>query len=209
VRPWASYPGRSYELAMRLTDANDAIRARNLTASEVGALLDPHPYATPASIWDRLCNPFRLEVVPNEAMDTGLQMEHAILRLAEKRLGLRARANGKTYQHRSARLCATPDALVLGTPPGLIECKLSGRNEVWRSVPAHVDWQVRAQMACTGRHTAAVCVLVGAGLRTFLIEWDRAREDRLIEAVDSFWTNHVVPLVRPVPAVPADSLGYI
>jgi predicted phage-related endonuclease len=191
---------------MRLTAANAAIRAVNVTASEVGALLGPHPYTTPEYIWDRLVSPLPLEHATSEAMETGSFMEHAILRLAEKRLGIRARANSRSYVHKTSHLCATPDALVLGQPPGLVEVKMSGRPELWRSVPSHVEWQVRAQMACTGRYTAAVCVLVGVGLRTFLLERDLELEDELLAVVDRFWNENVVPKVRPVPAVPDPEL---
>jgi predicted phage-related endonuclease len=187
---------------VKLNEFNAAIRAENVTASEVGALLDEHPYSSPLTIWDRLVSPFPMEVVTSEAMETGSFMEAAILRLAEKRLGFKSRQNGRTFVHKRVRLCATPDAFVLGQPPGLVEIKLSGRPELWRSVPPHVEWQVRAQMACTGRDTAAVCVLVGAGLRTFLLQREADKEDRLLAAVDAFWNDYVVPLRRPEPAVP-------
>lgn len=189
---------------MKLTAANDEIRAQNVSASEVGALLGEHPYATPEGIWDRLCSPFALERPQTEAMDTGSFMEAAILRLAEKRLGLRARQNSRTFVSKQVRLCATPDAFVLGQPPGLIEIKLSGRPELWRSIPQYVEAQVRAQMHCTNRETAAVCVLVGSGLRTFLLERDRAEEDRMLAAVDAFWRDHIVTGIRPEPAAPAE-----
>jgi predicted phage-related endonuclease len=187
---------------MKLDEFNDAIRAENVTASECGALLDWHPYSSPLKIWDRLVSPFPMEYLTSEAMETGSFMEAAILRLAEKRLGFKSRQNGRTFQHPKVRLCATPDAFVLGQPPGLVEIKLSGRPELWRSVPPHVEWQVRAQMACTGRATAAVCVLVGAGLRTFLLEREADKEDQLLAAVDRFWNEYVLPLKRPEPAVP-------
>jgi putative phage-type endonuclease len=181
---------------MRLTAENERIRAENVSASEVGALLGEHPYMTPEGIYDRLKG-LAPEREANEAMDTGSFMEGAILRLAEKRLKVRARANSRTYVHPQVRLCATPDALVLGTPPGLIECKLSGRVELWRTLPEYVEWQVRAQMACTNRDTVAVCVLVGAGLRTFLLIRDPLLEAQLLEAVDTFWSDHIVPGIRP------------
>lgn len=196
---------------MKLTAANEAIRAENVTASEVGALLGPHPYTTPELIWDRLCSPFALERVQTEAMENGSFMEAAILRLAEKRLNLRARQNSRTYVHKTVRLCATPDAFVLGQPPGLIEIKLSGRPEIWPRggpIPEHYEWQVRAQLACSGRYTAAVCVFLGAGLRTYLIERDPAEEDRMLAAVDAFWRNHVVTGIRPDPAAPVLTFSF-
>lgn len=183
-----------------LTPRNAEIRAENVTASEVGALLAEHPYTNPQLIWDRLCSPFALTEVASEAMETGSFMEPAIAALAARRLDLRIRANNKTYVHPKVRLSATPDYLVLGQPPGLLEIKMSGRPELWPyrgSLPSHVEWQVRAQMACTKRFTAAVCVLVGVGLRTFLIEREPDKEAEMLAAVDKFWRDHVVTKTRP------------
>jgi predicted phage-related endonuclease len=196
---------------VKLSAVNDEIRAANVTASEVGALLSPHPYTTPELIWDRLCSPFALEREQTDAMETGSFMETAILRLAEKRLKLKARQNARTFVHKRVRLCATPDAFVLGQPPGLIEIKLSGRSDMWPwggPIPEHVEWQVRAQLACTARHTAAVCVLLGAGLRTYLIERDLAEEDRMLAAVERFWVDHVVTGIRPAPAAPVLTFSF-
>ena len=195
---------------MRLTPANQAIRAANVTASEVGALMSPHPYTTPELIWDRLMG-LEPPRVASEAMDTGSFMESAILRLSERRLDLRARANARTYVHKRVRLCATPDAFVLGQPPGLIEIKLSGRSEMWPirgPIPDHVAWQVRAQMACANRTTAAVCVFLGAGLRTYLMERDLALEDQMLAAVDRFWCDHIVTGIRPAPAAPVGTFSF-
>lgn len=189
-----------------LTLANQEIRAANVTASEVGALLADHPYTTPELIWDRLCSPFALGRPQSEAMLNGSFLEPAIAALASKRLGLRLRASSKTYVHPKVRLCATPDYLVLGTPPGLVEIKLSGSRDMWSRLepPEHVEWQVRAQMACTGRETAAICVLIGTGLRTYLLERDRDKEGRMLAEVDRFWTDHIKTGIRPDPRPPIE-----
>lgn len=188
-----------------LDQKNRLIRSEYVTASEVGALLGPgHPYTTPEAIYDRLTSPVEPVERSSEAMLNGTFMEPAIARLAASRLGLRLRANRKTYVHKTSRLCATPDYLVLGSPPGLVEIKLSGRPEIWPlrgPIPVWVEAQVRAQLACTGRYTAAVCVLVGVGLRTFLLEREADKEEALLAAVDRFWTEHVAAGVRPVPVV--------
>lgn len=207
-----------------LTPLNDEIRAQNVSASEVGALMGPHPYTTPEQIWDRLMErgpivdalllegkvspefAFRRSgpVRPTtEAMLNGSFLEPAIAQLASKRLGLRLRASSKTYTHPLVRLCATPDYLVLGTPPGLVEIKLSGSRDMWSRIepPEHVEWQVRAQMACTRRETAAICVLIGTGLRTYLLERERDKEDLMLAKVDQFWREHIVTGVRPEPSL--------
>lgn len=189
-----------------LTPRNLELRAQNVTASEVGALLGEHPYTDPSLIWDRLCSPFALDRPSTEAMETGSFMEPAIAALAARRLELRIRANSKTYVHPKVRLSATPDYLVIGQPPGLLEIKMSGRVEMWPyrgPIPEHIEWQVRAQMACTRRYTVAVCVLVGVGLRTFLFDREPDKEARMLAAVDRFWRDHVVTGIRPAPAAPA------
>jgi hypothetical protein len=57
-------------------------------------------------------------------------------------------------------------------------------------------------MACTGRDTVYVYVLAGMRLLTFQLYRDPDKEDRMLEAVQSFWRNHVIARVRP-PEAPA------
>jgi hypothetical protein len=196
--------------AMKLTAANAEIRAQNVTASEVGALMGPHPYTTPEAIWDRLCSPFALEVVQTESMDTGSCMESSILRLAERRLGFKARQNSRTFVHKRVRLAATPDAFVIGDPPlpnlppGLVEIKFGQPFGPWKTLPPYVEWQARAQMSCTNRESVLVAVLVNVRLQPFFVERDRAEEDRMLERVDRFWRDHIVTGIRPEPAAPEE-----
>lgn len=195
----------------RLTAANHEIRDRNVSASEVGALLDGHPYTTPEAIWDRLCAPETVVRRESEAMDLGSFMESAILRFAERRDGFRARLNAATLEHSKVRLCATPDGYVRGQMPfalvperALVEIKMSGRPELWRTVPPYVEAQARAQLAVTGRDVVYIYVLVGMQLVRHAVWRDRTEEARLLEAVNRFWIENVVAGVRPTPKPPAD-----
>ncbi len=193
-----------------LTASNELIRARNVSASEVGALLDGHPYATPEGIYDRLTGapePRR----ESEAMSLGSWMESAILRFAERRDGFRARANPYTLEHPGVRLCATPDAYLLTPMPfaiteerALVEIKMSGRPELWRTVPDYVEWQARAQLAVTGRDVVYIYVLVGMQLVRHAVWRDAQKEDRLLGAVERFWIHNLVAGVRPTPKPPAE-----
>lgn len=186
-----------------LTPRNAEIRAQNVTASEVGALLGFHPYATPEGIWDRLHGLQKPR--SSESMDIGSAFEEAILRYAEQRDRFRARLNQRTFVHDAVRLCATPDAFQLSREGlfipehALVEIKMSGRPDQWAELPERVAWQVRAQMACTGRDTAYVYVLVGMSLRAFQLYRDLAKEAELLAAVQRFWTDHVAAGVRPEP----------
>lgn len=197
-----------------LTAANGLVRARNVTASEVAALMPGgHPYTSPERIWDRLMGVDAVR--ESEQMTIGSWFEATILRYAEQRDGFRARLNARSYEHPSVRLAATPDAFVVSPRPGLfvperalIEIKMSGRVDQWRELPEHVRWQARAQLACTGRDVVYVYALVGMHLTAFDVYRDAGLEAQLTEAVDRFWRDHVVARVRPEPAEPVPPLTF-
>jgi putative phage-type endonuclease len=182
-----------------LTPANDLVRARNITASEVGALLDKHPYSTPLSIYNRL-----MSIIPDErpnqsqAMALGVFLESRIARYAAKHLGLKIRAGRLTVEHPDVALCATPDYYVVGQRM-LLEIKLSSKLYVWtdETLQPYIEWQARAQMACTNRDSVIVAALVGSAFYTVIVVRDAAKEARLIKAVDEFWQNHIMLEIPP------------
>jgi len=200
-----------------LTAANAIIRARNVTASECGALMpEGHPYHSPRSIFDRLMGEPQ-EPKTSEAMALGSYFEATILRYAEQRDGFRARLNARTFEHPSMFLCATVDAFV--TKPGpwvmvperaLVEVKMSGRLELWQSVPPYIEWQVRAQLACTARDVGYIYVLVAQRLLRFEVYRDAAKEAALLAAVQRFCTHNIAAGVRPdeAPVVPAMTFSF-
>jgi hypothetical protein len=198
-----------------LTPANALIRAGNVTASEVAALLPGgHPYTTPEAIYDRLT--VGAPDKSTQAMRIGSHMESAILRLAETEFGFHARANSRTFSHPKVKLCATPDAFAVSPMPwalvperALIEVKMSGRPELWRDVPHYIDWQARAQLACTNRDVVYIVVLAAMRLIPFPVYRNPDKEAELLDAVQRFWPDHFDARVRPEPAplVPAMSFG--
>lgn len=193
-----------------LTEANALIRAANVTASEVAALLPTgHPYATPQSIYDRLVTPGVAPDKGSQAMRIGSAMEATILRFAEAEMGFKARANSRSFVHPQVRLAATPDAFVIGRMPwtigperAIVEIKMSGRAELWREIPDYIEWQCRAQLACTGRDVVYIVVLAAMRLLSFPVYREPNKEAELVAAVDAFWRDHIVARVRPEPAVP-------
>lgn len=197
-----------------LTEANALIRSQNVTASEVAALLPcGHPYTTPTAIYDRLT--IGAPDISSQAMRIGSHMESAILRFAEIEFGFRARANTRSYVHPRVRLSATPDAFALTPMPwalvperALIEIKMSGRAEQWREVPEHIAWQARAQLAVTGRDVVYVVVLAAMRLLSFAIYREADKETELLDAVQDFWTDHIVALERPEPAAPVPAMTF-
>lgn len=197
-----------------LTQANQRIRAQNVTASEVAALLPGgHPYTTPEAIYDRLT--IGVADGSSMAMRIGSHMESAILRFAETEIGFRARANTRTLVHPKVPLAATPDAFALTPLPwamvperALIEIKMSGRAELWREVPEYIAWQARAQLAVTDRDVVYIVVLAAMRLLSFAVYREPDKETELLDAVQRFWTDHVAAGVRPVPTVSVLSMPF-
>lgn len=182
-----------------LTPANDAIRAINVTASECYALLGKHPYATKQGIFDRLTSPWDYgRPEQNEAMRIGTYMEPYVARYAAKRLGIKVRACTRTIQHPKVSLCATPDYLILGHD-ALMEVKVSSITYGWTvdDLHPHYEYQARAQMACTNRNAVIVVALVGSAFHQVEVIRDLDKERRLLDAVDSFMEEHVLPMIRP------------
>ena len=191
-----------------LTAANELIRARNVTASEVGALLGEHPYTSAGKVWDRLCG---LGVVkaPTPAMEFGSATEQILARMAERYLQpfllfpVRVRLNARTFEHPRVRLCATPDAYLLGTS-SLLELKTSWSQHRWtHGLPPDIAWQARAQMACTHRNEVIVYVFSGSE-RSYVVTRHRGKERAMTQAVERFWSDHIATGTRPADPIKAD-----
>jgi predicted phage-related endonuclease len=182
-----------------LTAANDLIRARNVSASEVYALMGKHPYSSPQKIYDRLMSPGPdLHNTSTEAMSLGSYMEPYIARFAAQAMGVKVRACIKTYEHKKVSLCATPDYYIIGKPM-LLEVKVSSIMYGWTDddLHPHYEYQARAQMACTKRDTVFVVAMVGARLYRIPVTRDLAKERRMLDAVETFWHENIIPGNRP------------
>lgn len=183
-----------------LTADNDLVRARNVTASEVGALLGPHPYTNPTKIYDRLMTPAMDTHRQSEAMAIGVFLEPYVARYASRTLGLKLRAATKSIEYKGpVNLCATPDYYVLNQRM-LVEIKVSSIMYGWSegNLHPHYEWQARAQLACTDREVCIVCALVGSTFYHVPVVRDLHLEARMLDAVEEFWYKYVMPGVRPI-----------
>jgi predicted phage-related endonuclease len=195
-----------------LTARQAQARAGAVGASEVGALVGFHPYATPASIYARIVLGERRKV--GSAADLGRELEPAILALAAKRLGVRIRTSSWTYRHPSAPLVATTDAVGLDTYGDradqiVLEAKLVGAwgaSDWSDGPPSWIVDQVQAQLLLSRRRLGVVAALVG-GTRFQLYELpaDPARQAELLDAVRAFARDHLEPRVPPALELPRDA----
>jgi len=195
-----------------LTPANDVIRARNVTASEVGALLGPHPYTDPLRIYHRLMRaPEYIAPTHTQAMELGVYFERRIAQFAAKQIGVRIRANNRSIEHpKGIMLSATPDYYVLhprgvvafGPPRMLIECKLSSILYGWTEdkLASHIEWQARAQLAVTRRDVCMVAALVGSQFHLIPVVRDMNKERMMIDAVNEMEGR----IMRGLPPAPPE-----
>lgn len=186
-----------------LTQANDLVRARNVSASECYALLGYHPYTTKQKIYDRLVSPaIDIRTDKSGAMELGTYFEPYIARFGAKRLGIKIRGATRTIEHSVVNLCATPDYYVLNHP-WLMEVKLSGIMYGWSEdlLHPHYEYQARAQLACTNRDICMVVALVGSTLYTIPVVRDMEKERVLLETVQAFFDDHIIPGIRPADEV--------
>jgi predicted phage-related endonuclease len=195
-----------------LTSSQARARANAVGASEVGALVGFHPYASPASIYARIVLGQSRKV--GSAADLGRELEPAILALAAKRLGVRIRTSSWTYRHPSLPLVATTDAVGLD-PYGersdaiVLEAKLVGswaESDWSNGPPTWIVDQVQAQLLLSRRRLGVVAALVG-GTRFQLYELpaDQARQAELQDAVRAFARDHLEPQVPPPLELPRDA----
>lgn len=182
-----------------LTQQNDLVRARNVSASEVYALIGHHPYTTKQRIWDRLTSPaIEIRTEQTEAMALGVYFEPYVARYAAKRMGLKLRAATRTIEHPKVPLCATPDYYVM-KQRWLLEVKLSGIMYGWSedTLHPHYEYQARAQLACTNRDVCIVAALVGSTLYTIPVVRDYEKEAMLLETVRTFFDEYILTGIRP------------
>lgn len=166
-----------------LTADNLARRAGRVSASEIGALMpEGHPYMTAGDVWRRVHTPSLQAQRTSLPMRIGSALEAGILALVAGENGWQVKANRHTFYARTAPLCATPDARILGTDE-LVEVKYSSRAELWVVLPAHVYWQAQAQMACVERiERVHVVVLIGTRLISHTVERNHKAIRRLCAA---------------------------
>ncbi len=160
-------------------------REGRVSASEVAALMpEGHPYMDSRDIYDRLTGVVTAREA-SPAMRLGTILEPAILAAAVDLWGFRVRANGRTLVHSTLPLVATPDAYLLNSKE-LIEIKHAGNPTAWINLPAHVYWQVQAQLMCTPGYEAVWVVVLAGRLKRWHVPRSRTAGRRIARAVRAF-----------------------
>lgn len=179
-----------------------ALRAKNVGASEAGALRGEHPFETAYSL-SALKLGLTRPKLDNAAMARGRKLECvAIDELRDIHPDWKIWAPKAYYSDRKARLGCTPDCFFQeegGGRAGVVQIKSvqpSVFERKWRDsegnivVPAWIRTQVMLEMHLTGLQLGFVAALViGHGIELHLIEvaFDHEHIDRLYFAARAFW----------------------
>lgn len=178
-----------------LTDDEKKMRATGIGASEVASLVGLNPYDGPMGLW--LKKRGLIEQEPHEQAEWGNLLEPVIAeRWARDHDAMIVK--GTTVRHPvNKHVLATPDYLVL-EPDAVLEAKTAGHRMAhhWGGggdeIPEAYLVQVQLQLAVTMRPVWKLAALIGGqDYREFEGEGDAELQAGLMDAIETFWTNHV------------------
>lgn len=181
-----------------------ARRARDVTASTIGCLLDVHDFITPFELWALKTGQIKDDPEETPAMRRGRLLEPVAIEIArEEQPSWTIEPAGLYFRDPAARIGATPDAFA--TCPhrgrGIVQVKTTSdlvfrqkwRDPVTREIdlPLWIACQAVLEAHLTGSEWACVALLVvGAGLDLHFI--DVPVSDRLVVRlrgeVARFWS---------------------
>jgi putative phage-type endonuclease len=192
---------------MALTPHQIEKRKTSIGASEVAAIMNLDPFRTAHDVyWAK--NYARHGVPAPEQKNTsgislGNALETGLRKAAEESLGVKiAKGWGKRMKGHPY-LSATPDGVIKGEPPIVVEIKYSsGFKMAWGGsgtddVPDNYFLQCQTQMLVFGAQSAHLFALVGGEFRHHIILANAAIQDAILAHAQEFWRNHLEPAIPP------------
>lgn len=185
-------------------------RAKGVGASEVAAIMGADPHASALEVYLRKIDPLRPSAAGEPAY-WGTRLQDLILDEFSRRSGRPVGDRQRVVRSRETKcLWATLDATAGGDP---VEVKTVGlrQAEQWEragelgaegtdEVPTHWLVQATAQLYCAGQDTAWMPVLIGGQeFRLYRVRRSEQLVVSVVEAVRSFWHDHVRKMVPPAP----------
>jgi predicted phage-related endonuclease len=186
---------------MPLPEANKLERVKHVTASDLAKVLGLSQFGNELTVWSEKTG--ESEPTPsNDDMETGNEMEPAIISMAQRRMGVTLRPNSELMICKDFPILAgTPDAIAIandGTPMFTVQAKTLGHQSVksWSDpdekpdgVPPAVAIQVMCEMASAGL-TVEPCLVAAyyvKPVRLYRVAFDRELWDAILPRVEAFW----------------------
>ena len=177
------------------------LRKSGLGGSDAGTVLGFNRYKTPFQLYLEKTGQYE-EVVDNEAVYFGNELEDFVAREFAKRTGKKVRRMNRFLRHKQHPfMTANLDRVVVGEK-AVLECKTASEymREAWEGddIPATYLCQVHHYLAVTGFEKAYIAVLIGGNKFVWKeVERDEEFIQILIEREKDFWENHVLADVAP------------
>lgn len=179
------------------------MRKSGIGGSDAGAVCGLNPYSSEMKVFrDKTSD--AIDVLENEAVRQGHDLEEYVARRFTEATGLKVRRSN--YMYRSKKhpfMIADVDRLVAGEHAGL-ECKtVSAYNaDKWAygNIPLHYIMQCYHYMAVTGMKTWYIAaVILGRDFIYRKLVWEDNLINQLIMMEEDFWKNYVEKGAIPPP----------
>lgn len=192
-----------------------AMRAEDITSTDVAALFGLSPYCTKYELWHRKKSGNTIQIEDNDRMRWGRRLEAAIAEGIAEDHGWRVKPLKLYARDRAHRMGASFDFEILGDPrgPGVLEVKNVDGLQYKRGwsedeAPAHIEIQLQAQLATLeplGFTWGVIAALVGGNSPAIIIrEYDRTVAHAMRAAAANFWRS-IDENDPPPPVFPEDS----
>lgn len=178
-----------------------AMRAQDITSTEISALFGLSPYKTSFELWHEKASGNFDEFEPNERMKWGTRLQDTVARGIAEDNGWTVRAKNVYQRVADLRIGSSFDFEIVSheNGPGLLEIKcvdfLAFRDN-WSEedgvieAPAHIELQLQHQMLVSGRSWGVIAALV-AGNEVKLVQRkaDPEIHEQIMAAAQAFWDS--------------------
>lgn len=175
------------------------MRRQDVTASDIGAVVNCHPYKTALGLWGEKAGDIP-DAGDSPAMRRGRWLEPAVLEAVREMKGWMVEPAGIYARDTENRIGCTPDALVRKgeeLPHGILQAKTVSKpifDADWQDgPPLHYQLQTLTEAMLMGVEWAVLAALVIDTFSVDLFTYDIPRhpeaEKRLIDAVRDFWAD--------------------
>lgn len=174
-----------------------ALRAKDVTSTEVAALFGVSPYITEFELWHKKKSSFIVELEEHERMLWGIRLQSAIANGIAEDKGWTIRPMTEYIRDPKLRLGASFDFEIMSVPSGILEIKNVDSLQFHRTwelsqekeeIPLHIEFQVQTQLGVSERSFAEIGALVG-GNNVQLAHRDPAASiiSGIKNKVEAFW----------------------
>ena len=177
-------------------------RKQGIGGSDIAAICGLSPFKSPLSVYfDKVSD--AVEVVDNERMRIGRDLEDYVARRFEEETGKKVRRNNYILQHEDYPfLLANIDREIVGEN-AILECKTTNSfaKKSWEDgIPDYYTLQVHHYISVMDLDRAYLAVLIGNEcFRYYTIERDEEIIKNLIAISEDFWKNYVEKQIEPPP----------